>query len=149
MDEILFPKKRVTPRPPLVDTETIDLFTGEPHGAPPPAVLNPAEAQARADEGMRAAFDHQTEEWRKWALARVRLALKKMPELTVDDVWVEIGREPRSHSEGSAMGAVMREAGKRGWCRKIPGRAVRSARAANHGALRPVWQSLIVEVSHG
>lgn len=158
MDEILFNHKKPPKDKPPADPHTIDMFTGEPLGAPPPApappppVLDAAAGREKAEAGMGLASENQGEDWKKAMLARVRLSLKKREKLTVDDVWVDIGRGPRTHSEGSAMGAVMREAAKRNWCRKSRNEFIRSERADNHGAIRPVWISLIYEgpeVRHG
>lgn len=79
-------------------------------------------------------------EWHVDALATIRKVAAEQPELTTDDVWRALGRDP--DVEGRAMGAAMRQAAKLGLILKTD-RTGRSARVACHRRDLRVWMSRI------
>lgn len=107
------------------------------------SILDAEKTKQDADEGI-ARSESKDPEWRKWALARVRIVCKRNQLFIMDDVWDDIGRQPRSRSEGSAMGSVMREAARRGWCRATKDFR-RSTRPGTNQKPLPVWKSLIFD----
>jgi hypothetical protein len=79
-------------------------------------------------------------EWQVDALAAIRNVAAAQPELTTDDVWRSLGRDPEL--EGRAMGAAMRTAAKLGLIKRTD-RTTKSARVACHRRDLRVWVSKI------
>lgn len=88
-----------------------------------------AKAQAR--------YEHA---WSRRALAAVYWLCMTRRSFFADDIWDIIGRNPRI--ELRRLGAVLRDAAKRGWC-KISGEFRRVKH--NHSHLRHVWTSLLCD----
>ena len=104
-------------------------------------LLDLAEAKTQRDDGIRRAAEHAADSWRFHAEQAVLRAARKLPELTVDDVQLEMPVEITTH-EGRAMGAVMLAAAKVGWIQPTdrfkPGNQPKS-----HRNPRRVWKSLV------
>jgi len=79
-------------------------------------------------------------EWQVDALAAIRAVAAAQPEVTTDDVWRALGRDP--DVEGRAMGAAMRAAAKLGLVQRTD-RTTKSLRVACHRRDLRVWRSLI------
>ena len=79
-------------------------------------------------------------EWQVEALSAIRRVAASVPELTTDDVWRALGRDPEI--EGRAMGAAMRHAAKLGLIERTD-RTTRSLRVACHRRDLRVWKSRI------
>lgn len=96
------------------------------------------EAKAARDEALRRVDEHIPRAWRQKALAAVRLACVELDEWTVDDVWerLDAGRPP----EGRAMGAVILQAARWGWCERTD-RYRASSQPKCHANPRRVWRS--------
>jgi len=77
-------------------------------------------------------------EWQVEALTAIRQVARTQPELTTDDVWRALGRDP--DVEGRAMGAAMRQAAKLGLIERTD-RTTKSARVACHRRDLRVWVS--------
>lgn len=95
-----------------------------------------AKARDRAIDQVERA----TGEWQVEALNAIRNVATSRPELTTDDVWRALGRDPEV--EGRAMGAAMRHAAKLGLIERTD-RTVRSMRVACHRRDLRVWRSKI------
>ncbi len=80
-------------------------------------------------------------EWQVDAIAAIRQVAAVQPELTTDDVWRALGRDP--DVEGRAMGAAMRTGAKLGLIKRTD-RTTKSARVACHRRDLRVWVSRIV-----
>ncbi len=98
-------------------------------------------AQAAADEAIARVEAGADEDWLRHALNAVENCAMRMVHFTTDDVWdrltnLEHPPEPR------ALGAVMREAAKRGWV-ETTDRIRKSTRVACHGRPVRVWKSLL------
>ena len=95
-----------------------------------------AKARDRAIEQV----ERGSGEWQVDAVAAIRKVAAALPELTTDDVWRALGRDP--DIEGRAMGAAMRQASKLGLIERTD-RTVRSLRVACHRRDLRVWLSKI------
>ena len=103
----------------------------------PPQAAKPGEAErdqeiARAEQGA-------PDDWRADAAEAVRHCCAMLDTFTTDDVWAALGYY--FPSEGRAMGAVMKDAQRRGWCRPTP-RFKPSGRPVCHRSPKRVWESL-------
>lgn len=103
---------------------------------PPPF---PADPTAARDEAIAQVERNADERWKRTALEIVEHVCRTMPEWYVDDLW-EAGLPPTR--EDRALGPVLREAARRGWCEKTD-RMKPSKRS--HLSGKPVWRSLIYE----
>lgn len=100
------------------------------------------DARREADEAIAAVGSHVTPTWRETALAVVRSVATAKGTFTADDVREDAARvELPSPHDPRAWGAVMRGAVVAGWIAGT-GRTARSR--YRHGALIPIWASLIV-----
>ncbi len=106
-------------------------------------LLDLAEAKAQRDDGIRRAADHAADTWRWHAEQAVLRAARKLPELTVDDVQLEMPIEITTH-EGRAMGGVMLAAVKQGVLEKTD-RYRPSAQPRCHSNPRRIWLSRVWE----
>lgn len=61
-------------------------------------------------------------------------------EFTTDEIWQELDKTMHKTHEGRALGAIMREAARNGWCRKS-GRWTKTKRENCHGSDIPIWES--------
>lgn len=73
------------------------------------------------------------------ALGALQRVAYRQPELTTDDVWVELGSAPR---ERRAMGAVMQRGKRLGYIRSTK-RMQQSAQPQCHARPKQVWVSLV------
>jgi hypothetical protein len=97
-------------------------------------------AAARARDRSIDQVERGSGEWQVDALAAIRQVAAAQPELTTDDVWRALGRDP--DVEGRAMGAAMRQAAKLGLIKRTD-RTTKSARVACHRRDLRVWLSRI------
>lgn len=95
-------------------------------------------AKAR-DEGIERVA-RGSGEWQVEALVAIRSVAATQAEVTTDDVWRKLGRDP--DIEGRAMGAAMRAAAKLGLVVRTD-RTMKSHRIACHRRDLRVWRSLI------
>ena len=80
--------------------------------------LDAALADAAKQEAIDRADYATNPLWRDRALAAVQAVAESTPEFTTDLVWLELSKsDGMSTGERRAMGPVMIEAVKRGWCR--------------------------------
>lgn len=97
-------------------------------------------AGAKARDAAIAQVERSTGEWQVDALASIRSVAYEREELTTDDVWRALGREPEI--EGRGMGAAMRQAAKLGLVQRTD-RTKKSVRVACHRRDLRVWRSLV------
>ena len=95
---------------------------------------------ARARDRAIDRVERGSGEWQVEALTAIRNVAASKPELTTDDVWRALGRDPEV--EGRAMGAAMRQAAKLGLIERTD-RTVRSVRVACHRRDLRIWRSKI------
>lgn len=98
------------------------------------------QAGAKARDRAIDRVERASGEWQVDALAAIRGVAAAQAELTTDDVWRALGRDPEV--EGRAMGAAMRQAAKLGLIERTD-RTVRSLRVACHRRDLRVWTSRI------
>lgn len=96
-------------------------------------------AMRERDKGI-ARVERGSGEWQVDAVAAIRKVAAEQAELTTDDVWRALGRDP--DVEGRAMGAAMRTASRLGLIRRTD-RTVRSLRVACHRRDLRLWESRI------
>lgn len=99
-----------------------------------------AKAAMRARDAGIACAERGSGTWQVDALAAIRKIATEQPELTTDDVWRALGRDP--DLEGRAMGAAMVSAAKLGLIERTD-RTTKSARVACHRRDLRVWLSRI------
>ena len=95
---------------------------------------------AAARDAAIAAAGEASLEWQARALAAIRVVAASQGEVTTDDVWRVLGREPEI--EGRAMGAAMITAARLGLIARTD-RTVKSLRASCHRRDLRVWRSLV------
>lgn len=99
-----------------------------------------AEGSAAArDASIAQVEDAACAAWMARAQSALLRVLRKQPEFTTDDVWLELGLDDKPH-EPRAMGAVIRAAAKAGWCTAAE-RTTKTARVAAHRRPLQVWIS--------
>jgi len=108
---------------------------------PEPTLFDYAEARRRAEEGQARSELGRAElgELYDGAIARVARALH---ELSVDDVWGELGEVPELAGAASAMGPAMKRARRAGLI-ELTGAFVESRRPSNHAKAIRVYRSLV------
>ena len=109
-----------------------------PQPPPSPAIAAKQAAMAQVEENA-------DEEWRRCMLLAVKYAAERHRQFTSDDVFDafhELGFTAETH-EPRALGPVMIEAAKNGWCRKANCAPWPSRRMSLHASPRAVWDSLI------
>jgi hypothetical protein len=90
------------------------------------------------DETISRAGEHADPQWMNEALQVVHYLAGTRSTFTTDDVWQRMSQTTHEHR---AMGAVMRDAQRRGWC--IPtGEYRSSSRSEAHGRPVRVWRGL-------
>ena len=99
-------------------------------------------ASAVARDKAIGRVERATGEWQVDALAAIRAVAYANTELTTDDVWKALGRNP--DVEGRAMGAAMRAAAKLGLVRRTD-RTKKSHRVACHRRDLRVWESKVTK----
>lgn len=99
-----------------------------------------ARAGAKARDRAIDQVERGSGEWQVEAITAIRNVAAAQPELTTDDVWRALGRDPEV--EGRAMGAAMRSAAKLGLIERTD-RTVRSVRVACHRRDLRIWKSRI------
>jgi hypothetical protein len=99
-----------------------------------------SKAGARARDRAIDQVERGSGEWQVEAVSAIRRVAAVQPELTTDDVWRALGRDP--DVEGRAMGAAMRQAAKLGLIKRTD-RTTKSARVACHRRDLRVWVSRI------
>lgn len=82
-------------------------------------------------------------EWMKAAADRVKYLCQTRIEFTADDVWQHLDTLDVTTSEPRAMGAVMENAAKAGWCRKSD-RMQNSRRRVCHARPVAIWYSCLL-----
>ncbi len=94
-------------------------------------------------DAIQRSKDHANPEWFETALSIVENVSKSNPEFTIDQIWKELeGRSVETH-DASAMGAVMKEAAKRGLI--VNTKTMRpSERKSTHGRYIFIWKSLLI-----
>jgi hypothetical protein len=97
-------------------------------------------AGAQARDASIAQVERGSGEWQIEALVAIRAVAAAQTEVTTDDVWRTLGRDP--DVEGRAMGAAMRAAAKLGLVERTD-RTVKSLRVACHRRDLRVWRSRI------
>ena len=95
-------------------------------------------ADLAKDYGLKRVRAHCDEDWYKAAIHVVRDLCFTENDFTTDDVWIRMPAKHQTHDH-RAMGAVMRDASKRGWCRKTD-RVVKSKRRECHRRPITVWE---------
>lgn len=92
-----------------------------------------------ADEAIQRAKEHADREWYGDALGIVAALARRGEAFTTDDVWAQTDPTLSTH-EPRALGAVMRDARKRGWI--VPTSEYRqSSRLECHGRPVRVWRA--------
>ena len=101
------------------------------------------EAQKHADQAIEEGLNAADMDWKAKALGVVyRLCLTRET-FTADDVrFVLTDKEAQTHDR-RAMGGIMRQAKKQGWC---VGSGVFKSSDFSHGHLHQVWKSLIYKL---
>jgi len=109
---------------------------------------DPVETEARAQEGMARADEHNAE-WRTRFDRAIQACASRLALFTADDVWTQVGDVPDRHGAASALGPAMRRAVKAGLIEQT-GNARKSERPVTHGKWLPVWRSLthVTQASH-
>lgn len=102
-----------------------------------------SDALLQRDAAIAAVDAHADAAWKAQALDAVLVTCRSYPEFHSDRIWETGLDEP---SEARALGPVMLQAARFGWC-------VRTDRVApsvrSHGSPKPVWRSLLFEPSFG
>ncbi len=104
---------------------------------------NPKAGAAARDRAIEQ-VERGSGEWQLDAVVAIRKVAAVQPELTTDDVWRALGRDPAI--EGRAMGAAMRYAAKIGLIQRTD-RTTKSARVACHRRDLRVWVSKLIPVT--
>ncbi len=111
-------------------------------GLPLTAPVSGQILKAQAIEQVR---ENASDIWKRAALAAVKRVCEEWVEFTTDAVWDEIVRTSYAYThEPRAMGAVMTDAARSGWCRHS-GRVVPSVRRECHRRPLAVWISSITK----
>lgn len=107
------------------------------------SISTEAAALAAGRAGEHRATEHADPQWHEKALHVVHFLCRSKNTWCVDDVWDELDRRQvaRPH-EARAIAGVLREACRRGWCRRTRA-LVRSAQRQCHGNLRSQYESLV------
>jgi hypothetical protein len=106
---------------------------------------------AQANEAKRAALvqvgANANPDWSSFMLEQVRLTALEQPRFTSDDISdrAECCKDAPTTHEKRAFGAVMKEAARLGYCKKL-NIVVPSRRQKLHASPRAVWESLIYAV---
>ncbi len=98
-------------------------------------------AKAATDEAIERVEEHADPEWKAHALDAIESCARSFPTFTTDAVWALLDGGPETH-EPRALGAVMREAARRGWVESTD-RTEQTARVHAHQRPARVWHSLI------
>lgn len=99
------------------------------------------------DQAITAGVEHANAEWRRVALATVRLVADTRPWFTTDDVWELLEPTGFTTSDPRAMGGIMRMAKANGFA-KPTAMTRKSTRAECHYRPITVWMSRISETMH-
>ncbi len=98
-------------------------------------------AKAATDEAVARVEEHADPEWKVRALDAINTCALSFPHFTTDAVWALLDGGPETH-ERRALGAVMRDAARRGWIESTE-RTEQAARVVAHQRPQRVWHSLI------
>ena len=111
-------------------------------------LFNPDKAEQALNEAVERVEQHANSVWMDYAMNAVKLIASHRAEFTTDPVWAILERWRRSDEgfetthERRAMGAVMRNAVRAGWC--VPtNRTQPSVRPVCHRRDLRIWASLI------
>lgn len=99
-------------------------------------VFDAEQAKAAREEAVARVDRHAPPSWKEQALRAVWEVATEEFTFTTDDVWKRLGAPP----EPRALGPVMREAEKRGYCEQTDQWTL-SIRASRHRAPIRVWAS--------
>ncbi len=95
------------------------------------------------DRALRRVEEHAEASWKVMALECVRCVCERLPDFTSDDVAAELAKYPREWTSTTrALGPVMRQAAKAGYCR-MTDRLRNSTRNELHYQRLQVWLSLL------
>lgn len=127
-----------------VSARAVDRAAASPYYAQSSAAAlhNPA-TRARDEAIMRVGAAN--EEWCATALQAVLLVARRRVVFTTDDVWACLSAVNAAPSDNRALGAVMREAAKRGYITNT-GRTAKSKSVVNHARPLAVWESIVYGV---
>lgn len=92
-------------------------------------------------EALTLVQEHANKEWFSAALKQVHWLCLSRKEFTTDDVHAVLDRMDVATHEKRALGAVMREAAKKGWCRGTSNYTP-SIRKEAHKRPLMIWESL-------
>ena len=113
---------------------------------PPPTPPNPLAAEDEGEEArassLAAVGAHADPTWMGHALALTEDLAHRLPQMTSDEIWEALDDYDVETHDNRAMGAVMTEAGRRGWLHRTE-QTILSRRAVNHRRPVRVWQSLV------
>lgn len=100
--------------------------------------IDRATVRATAEQAIQQVEENADPDWKTLALEAVRVTCEQRAEFHVDDVW-DVGQLPHTR-EDRALGPVMRQAARLGYCAKTD-RVRPSVRS--HLSGKPVWRSLL------
>lgn len=103
-------------------------------------------ARARADEGIRAAWEGSPEEWRDLARQTIEDLAYRQPEVVSDDVWT--AGLPAPPNSATALGAAFRWAARNNLIAKTD-RVRQTAQVRSHGSPMTIWRSLVFNQAPG
>jgi hypothetical protein len=108
----------------------------------PRTILDPVRARAVTERGIAQADANAAEEWRAALRVALERVARRRPDLTSDDLWVEVGEDGMGKGNPSALGSIFRGAAKDGLIRLTDQRR-ESQRPAHHRKPLRVWASLV------
>lgn len=106
------------------------------------SLLDYAAAQLARDAAIGRVEAGADPTWVERVLRVVGRVARSRAEFTTDDVWAALNGAGSAVREPRAMGAVLRQAQRLGWCTPTD-RVVPSARVVSHGRAVRVWQSRV------
>lgn len=103
----------------------------------------PAAVEAK-HEAIERVGANANQDWHDAAINAVEVCCRYyVLDFTTDDVWRELAKTEHATHEPRAMGAIMTEAARMGWCQKT-GQMRASERKACHNRPLSVWKSAII-----
>jgi hypothetical protein len=99
------------------------------------------EVKETTEEAVLRSYENAKDPWKEYALHCVSIIAKKMEEFTVNDVRPLVNASPYTTQDNRALGAVIKEAARRGW---ITNTHQTQVNKIGHGVQMSIWRSNIV-----
>jgi hypothetical protein len=96
--------------------------------------------QLTLDDVLPLVEEHANEIWKQTAMKAVQVLCQTHKRITTDDIWDYLEAFDVHTKEHRALGAIMRNAAKKGWCRSS-GDYVQSKRPVCHRRPIAIWDS--------